>query len=399
MSDVKKKKKKFVEDAETLDTKPKKKKLKNKEKGLVKSTGLDLSPKKKKKKSGDVIADVSGGGKKEVSKKKESTKVMLPVEKDDYIVVRVGNKNKLAFAHSPKRNTAYIEDTMSLDVPVTFEYSAETLIANLGKDPLPGKAYGVEVQPHYGEVKSEIGPMHLYRKLDDEEKTAINIAIKKIKKKVDAQGLEKVFPIYRIEVLNPKGKWAGSYGVKFNGGVAEDLMRLHPKIISDQIYNQYIFAHEIGHAIWFRYVSEKVRSEWLEVYNGLTKVSKAKKSEMEELCTALVSSQQSVREFQRDIEEDELALFKEALSYLKKHHKLSPEDVNILLNQNSKALAAIWPTTASFSTSESLVGEYSKVSVQELFAESYAYHTTGKEIPKSILKLLEKTLKKAQSDD
>lgn len=393
--DLKKKKKKKKSSEENTS--------KKKSKGLVKSSGLDTDmPKKKKKKSsesGDTIVKVSGGEKKLKKKDEAPEKAMLPVEKDDYIIVRVGKKNKLCFAHSPKRNTAYIEDTMANEEPQTVEYTAETLVANLGSDPAPGKAYGVDIQPHYGEVQTPIGPMHIYRKMEDDEKEAVTIAIKRIKKKVDEQGLGKVFPFTRLEVLNAKGKWAGSYSVSFKSGTPEDMVRLHPKILSDQIYNQYIFAHETGHGIWFKFVSEKIRAEWLEIYNGLTKVSKAKKSEMEELCTSLVASQQSVREFQRDIEEDELQLFKEALAYLKKHHKLSPEDVNTLLNQNSKVLASIWPTSASFSNSESLISEYAKVSVQEMFAEAYAYHTTGKEIPKSVKKLLEKTLKAAQASD
>ena len=376
--------------------KDKEKKKKNKE--LVKSTGLDLKPKKKKKKSDEII-NVSGGEKDIAPVKKKSKKVQLPVEKDDFIVVRIGKKNKLCFAHNPKRNTAYIEDTLNLDEPVTVEYDADTLIANLGQDPAPGKAYGVDVQPHYGMFESEIGPVHLYRKLEDDERKAVTVSIKKIVKKIEEQGLAKVFPIKRVEILNPKGKWAGEYKISNKSGEMDDVIRLHPKIINDQIYNQYIWAHELGHAIWFRYVPEKIRSEWLEMYNESTKVSKAKKSQMEDLCTALVSSQLSVREFMRDIEDEELLMFKEAMAYLKKIHKMSPEDVNILLNQNNKVLASIWPTTASISNNETLVSEYAQVSVHELFAEAYAHSTTGKQLGKTVQKLLDKTLKAAQAED
>lgn len=374
----------------------KKKKKKNKE--LVKSTGLDLKPKKAKKNKDEVI-DVSGGASDLIPTKKKTERVLLPVDKDDFIVVRVGKKNKLCFAHSPKRNTAYIEDTMNLDEPVTVEYDADTLIANLGKDPAPGKAYGVDIQPHYGDFQSDIGNVHLYRKLDDDEKKALTVSIKKIVKKVEEQGLAKVFPIKRVEILNPKGRWAGEYKISNKTGEVEDVIRLFPKILSDQIYNQYIWAHELGHAVWFRYVPDRLRSEWLEMYNESTKVSKAKKSQMEDLCTALVSSQQSVREFQRDIEEEELAMFKEALSYLKKIHKMSPEDVNILLNQNSKVLVAIWPTTASISNNENLVSEYAQTSVHELWAESFAFWLTGKILPKSVQKLLDKTLKATKAEE
>lgn len=381
-------------------------KKKKKKKDLVKSEGLDLKMKKKKKKTDvEVVTKKKGGDVKirsgdslpETSKKE--TKEFLPVEKDDYIIVMIGKKPKLCFAHSPKRNTAYIEETMKLDEPQTVEYTAETLIANLGKDPAPGKAYGVDVQPHFGDYKTPMGQMHVYRKMTDSEKDSVNIAIKKMHKKVSEAGLSKVFPFTRLEILNAKGKWAGSYTISFKSGTPEDMVRLHPKILDDQIYNQYIFAHEIGHGIWYKFVPEKIRAEWLEVYNNMTKVSKAKKSEMEDLCTSLVSSQQSVREFQRDIEEDEAALFKEALAYLKKHHKLSPEDVNVLLNQNSKMLASIWPTSASISSVSSLMGEYATVSVQEMFAEAFAYFMTGKDLQKTVRKLLEKTLKAAQASD
>ena len=378
--------------------KDKEKRKKSKSKDLVPTNALDLKPKKKKKKSNDEIIDVSGGAVTEKKKKKD--KPQLPVDKDDYIVVRIGKKNKLCFAHNPKRNTAYIEDTMNLDEPVTIEYDANTLIANLGSDPAPGKAYGVDVNPHYGDYQSPIGRVHLYRKLEDDEKKAVDISIKKILKKVEEQGLGKVFPITRIEIHNSKGKWAGEYRITNKGGEVSDVIKLHPKLLADQVHNQYIWAHEIGHAIWFRYVPEKIRAQWLELYNESTKVSKAKKSQMEDLCTSLVASQESVREFQRNIEGEELAMFKEALAYMKKIHKMSAEDVNVLLNQNNKVLARIWPTSASISSTECNWTEYAKVSVQELFAEAYAYTTIGtKNFPPEVIKLLEKSLKAAKASD
>lgn len=377
----------------TKDEDVKKKKKKNKE--LVVSTGPDL--KRKKKKSNDTVAKVSAGS--EVVKAEETERPMLPVEKDDYIIVKVGNKNKLCFAHNPKRNTSYIEDTLNSDEPVTVEYDGFSLIANLGKEPIPGKVFGVDVKPHYGEVATPLGPMHYYRKTDDEEKKAIRIGIKKTVARVEELGIEKVLPITRLEIHPPKGKWAGSYHVSFKSGSAEDKITLSPKMLNDQIWNHYVFQHEIGHAIWYRYVPDKVRADWLELYNSNTKVSKAKKSDMESLCEALCSSQMSVRDFQKDIDEEELAQFKEALGYFKKVHKMSIDDVDILLKVNSRGLASIWPTSAATSTNETLVSEYAKTSVQELFAEAYAFYATGKDLGKTVRKLMEKTLKAAIAED
>lgn len=411
--DLKKKKKKKKSSAEDAPVKKKKKVVvdddapvkKKKKKGLVASKGLDLKPKKMKNLGRDVTGTLEGDDKPKKKKKTEvaaaDARVQLPVEQDDYIIVQIGKKNKLVFAHSPKRNTGYLEETLNTNEPVAIEYDANTLIANLGKDPKPGKVFGVEIMPHLGEIDTPIGPMHFYRKVTDAEKEAIRIGVKKAHKKVSDLGLEKVFPISRIEVHNPKGKWAGTYSVNFKTGEAVDLIKLFPKILEDQIYNQYIFIHELAHAVWYRFVPEKVRALWLEQYNTMTKVSKAKKADMESLCQSLVNSQMSIREFQRDLEEDELALFKEALSYLKKVHKMSPEDANVLLNQNSKVLAEIWPTSASFSNTDSvtaLMGEYAGTNVQEMFAEAFALDLTGKQIPKTVKKLLDKTIKAALAE-
>lgn len=409
--DLKKKKKKKASAEQDAPVKKKKKVAeddaptkKKKKKGLVASKGLDLKPKKKKGMQ-DLGRDVSGtladDGKKKKKKdvaKAEDARVQLPVEQDDYIIVQIGKKNKLVFAHSPKRNTGYLEETLNSNEPVAIEYDANTLIANLGKDPKPGKVFGVDIMPHLGEIDTPIGPLHFYRKTSDAEKEAIRIGIKKAHKKISDLDLEKVFPITSIEVHNPKGKWAGTYSVSFKSGEAVDMIKLFPKILEDQIYNQYIFIHEIAHAVWYRFVPEKIRALWLEQYNTMTKVSKAKKSEMEAQCQSLVNSQMSIREFQRDLEEDELDMFKEALSYLKKVHKMSPEDANVLLNQNSKVLAEIWPTSASISNQDSvtaLMGEYAATNVQEMFAEAFALDLTGKSIPKTVKKLLDKTLKAA----
>lgn len=370
-----------------------KKKKKSESKELVLSTGSDLTKKKKKKKGGDTSINVSGGSDKQVAKVKE--RPLLAVEKDDYIIVRVGNKNKLCFAHSPKRNTAYVEDTMSSAEPVTIEYDGTTLIANLGREPITGKAFGVDVRPLFAEDKTDFGPIFYYRKLDDAEKKAVSIGIKKTARKLEELGLSHILPISRVEVHPPKGKYAGMYSVSFKSGAAEDKITLFPQMLNDQIYNHYVFQHEIGHAIWYRLLNDKIRAEWLEAFNDSTKVVKAKKSDMEALCEGLVSSQMSVRDFMKDIDEEEVLIFKEALAYFKKVHKMSVPDVDILLKQNSRSLAFLWPTSAAVSTNETLVSDYARTNVHEMFAESYAFYATGKDLGKKLRKLMEKSIKVA----
>ena len=377
----------------------KKKKKKKKGKELATSKSLDLKPPKMK----DQKRDVSGtdGKTKEVAAAPKETKGMMTVEKDDYIIVQVGKKNKLCFAHSPKRNTAYVEDTMELDEPVTVEYDANTLIANLGKKPAPGKVFGVDIRPRHGEIETQIGKIQDYRNASEAELKALRSGIKKSVAIVEELGLEKIFPFGRVELHGPRGKSNGTYQVSFKSGTAVDSLKLHPLVLEDPQLNRYNLLHEFGTAIWYRLVNEKYRAEWLALYNTLNKVAKAKKTDMAQMFDSLVSSQLSVREYQSDLQEEELALFKDALAYLKKVHKMTPEDTNILLNQNSVVLGEIWPTQASVANHSSitaLMGATAATSVQKMFAEAFAQDQTGKQIPKSAKKLLDKTLKAARSE-
>lgn len=346
--------------------------------------------KKKKKSTGVSVIDMSEA---KPLKKKKPSATAITVNRDDYIAVIVGKKPALCFAHNPQRSSAYLVSTLDTDEPQVVEYSNETLLANFGPKPKFGKAYGFDIEPKLGEFDSEIGHVNLYRELNDAERKAVTSAIRVVHKRFAQKGVADIFPITEINIRNPKGKWAGSYKVVFKDGVHKDTVQLHPKIIEDAKYNLYIFAHEAGHAIWYRKLNDKYRALWLELYNAGVKVDHAKKQQMGELYKSLLDSQLSVREFMKDVEEDDAKLFREALSYLKKYHKLTPEDVNLLLNNNSRVLGEIWPQYGTTADIGSLVSEYACVSPSELFAESCAFYFSGKILPKSVKSLLDKTLK------
>lgn len=315
------------------------------------------------------------------------------VEKDSYIIVRVGAKCKLGFAHNPERNSCYIEETLQLDEPEVFEYDEKTLIACLGKKPAVGTVFGVHVEPHRSSTEHEIGPLHFYRRMKAAEKKALRFGLDGALKLFKSYGLDSIFPIWRIEVRNAKGKYAGMYKYKRKDGETTDSVVLHPVTFEDPKYNIYIMCHELAHALWYRRVPDDLRTRWLTMYNSYIQVSKAKKDQLEGMLKALVSSQVSVREFGRDCEEDDKVLFKEALTYLKRHHKLTPEDVNLLLYHNSQVLGEIWPTAASLSESDQPISAYAATNVHEFFAEAISYKLTGRQVPKKIDKLVERTFK------
>lgn len=393
VEEIKKKKKKPAEavDLPWDEDKPKKKKKKKEAEPVVEA------PKKKKKKKesgGDVVLSVSGREKEVIPDSK--AKVVLPiiVGKDNYIIVRVGSKCKLGFAHNPERNTCYLEETLQSDEPIVFEYDEKTLIACLGADPEIGTAFGVHIEPQRSEQEHEIGPIIYHRKLKKEEKKAFKWGLDKAVATLKEHKLDDVLPIKRVELRNKKGKYAGHYAIKRKGDDTQDKIVFHPQVLEDPKYNLYIALHELAHALWFRKISDEFRARWLVSYNEHTHVNKAKKSHMESLLKQLIESQASIREFQKELQDDEdKALFREVMVYLKRHHKLSPQDVNLLLTHNSQVLGEIWPTSASLSESELPITAYAATSVEEFFAEAASHVLTGQKIPKKIDKLLQKTFK------
>lgn len=314
-------------------------------------------------------------------------------EKDSYIIVKVGKKNKLGFAHNPERNSCYLEETLQDEEPVVFEYDEKTLIACLGTKPEVGSVFGVYVEPHRAEKEHPLGMVHYYRRMSKLDKKALRSAMDTTVTLLQKHGLDDILPIQRIEIRSAKGRYAGCYKYKLVDGKAQDAMILHPQTFEDLKYNIYVLAHELGHALWYRRLPDAYRARWLALYNSYTTVNNAKRTRLEQLLKALVDSQVSVREFKRDLEEDDAALFKEVETYLKRHHKLSPEGLNILLNHNSQTLGEIWPSYASLSETEQPISAYGATSVFEFAAESFAFYLTGKQLPKRIDKLMERSIK------
>lgn len=315
-------------------------------------------------------------------------------EKDSYIVIKVGKKFKLGFAHNPERNTCYLEDTLHSDEPETFEYDDKTLVACLGLEPECGKVFGIHIEPKRAEKLYPVGMVHYFRRMTKLEKKALRSAMETIVPLFEKYGLPTdIFPIARIEVRAAKGKYAGLYKYKLVDGKAEDTVILYPQTFEDLKYNLYVLAHEFGHALWYRKVADNYRAKWLELYNTFTVVNKAKRVRLEQMLKALLDSQGTVREFGRELDLEDAALFKEVLTYLKRYHKLTPEHVNLLLNNNSVLLGEMWPTAAALSESENPISVYAGSSVEETFAESVALLVTGKQLPKKFDLLMQRTIK------
>ena len=349
--------------------------------------------KKKAKNTGDTVIDVSGAAPKKKKKAKVEATVM-PVEKDSYIIVKYQGKNHLALAHNPERCRAYIDATLASDEPVSLTYDADTLIANLGRNPKRGaSAFGVKVIPFISSEATSHGEFNYFRELNDLEKKALASALKRTRDTMNELGVGHVLPVQRFDILPKKGKWAGMYYFRRKGEEVNDRIELMPDSFEDRKYNQYLLLHEYGHAVWYRLMNKALQAKWIALFHSRLELTNIAKERLEPMLDELLAFQGTLKEFYKELPDDDRPIFREVLSHYKRYHKLDSRSLDILHIENTEKFASMWPkrTTIVENIKED-PSAYALTKPEEFWAESFAFHATGRTLSKDITKLMKKTL-------
>lgn len=346
----------------------------------------------------DEAIDLSGSSVRRKKKKVRKERIERPsrtemvVGKDSYVIVRRGSKNYLGFAFNPERNRCLIE--LQNGEEETIEYDNDTLLAALGTKPKMGQtAFGVKIQPVLGSKELPIGKVVYRRVLTDLDKKAFTSAMKRTYKAMRDQRLD-IFPIGKITLLPKKGRYAGMYYYRRKGDEVFDSIELHPDSLEDRKYNEYILYHEYAHAIWYKKLEQHVRAKWVKAFQKRIEPELHKQRSMESMLKELMEAQVLVQDFRKELDDEGKALFKEVLSHYKRYHRLDPKAMNLLLTEDSNKFAELWPTRmTTIKNVKHDISEYASTSTEEFFAEAFAYHMTGRTLPKDITKLLNYTVK------
>lgn len=341
-----------------------------------------------KKKKKDVTVDVTEGK----TRKKEQT---MPVEKDSYVILRFGNKNVLALAINPERGRAVLDHTLADEEPKHVEYDDSNLVANLGKKPKSGTAFGVKIEPFVSGQETKYGALLFYRTLNDLEKKALKNALTTTYDTLGEMRLN-IFPLTSLQVRPKRGKYAGHYKFKRGRSGTTDHVVLHPESFEDVKYNTYVLYHEYAHAIWFKLVSNRTKARWIRLYRKRLELSNILKERLEPMLEELMAFSGSLREFYKELDDQDRLVFKEVLMHYRRYHKMTPADLDILHVDDSEAFASMWPKRTTLVEEKPDLSEYSLTNVDEFFAEAFAFSMTGKKIPKDVQKALDVTLKKAR---
>ena len=325
---------------------------------------------------------------------------MIPFNPDDYLLVKHNRKLKLALALNEKSRQAVLVDTLDSDEPEHIKLEKEDLIANLGASPAVGKVHGVHIEPMRKQVLKPYGLLCFYKKLEKKEIKTIKKSFSWMLEQLTGIGLEKLMPIGRIEIREKKSKYAGMYVYKrTRDGEVSDKVILFAQDYNDVDYMRYVVAHEMGHALWFRLVSEKLQAEWIERYESRISVENYTQDQLTDLLNNVMEYEGGISAYAREIAEDDTrALIKEVYSHFKRTYRLDRQMVDLMMN-NSRRLAKMWPTAVDLGQASGVdLGSYAMVSPKEFFAECFAFHITGKKLPKDCRKLMELTLKKCSYD-
>lgn len=325
------------------------------------------------------------------SKDKKKEKHFIPFSVEDYVQVDTDGKKYLL--QVTKRSDEMCAGVNQKHFPYSEDeivFERDDVVANLGRRP---ERMGHEVH-HSTSKLSGVGEINFFVKVSSSTKDDLKEVIKKGHKALDKKRLASFFPL-NFEVRPAKGKTLGYYATDMKSDI--DTMGFRLGELQDL---NHCFYHEAAHGIWARLITKpSTKAKWITLYNEFIDVQSLSTKHIRNMYHSFASMACNITEYKDSLKEDEGSemMMKEILSYIKKYHRLSIKDLDILADDDKKAIKALWPSDAISLTKEKDTGIslYSLKSPVELFCESFAFYMTGKALPKSVKKLMSKTLEQA----
>jgi len=333
----------------------------------------------------------------------------LTIEKDDYVVVRDTNSKE----HKPKGKLVRVTRNKSGDCKGVFiqkymddndkikyvEFTASDVLTVLGPRPSFGTAYGCKIELYYGYSTTKLGPLYYWRSIDQLEK----LRLEKVVASCYAQlKKDRLLPGKDIEltVRHPQGSMVGHYKACKKKERADELC-LQPLDFSKRSYPlselTYVFYHEYAHCLWFTRMSPEQQGEWVKAYSRNVTLAKIKTENLEKYRQELVENGR-VSDYSKGLDDEGKEEFRECLKWIKRIHNIMPRHINALLVDNSD-LMEYWPKSGmALQRKQVIISDYALKAVEEFFAEAFGFHySETKAIPKSIIKLLERTKKELRA--
>lgn len=285
----------------------------------------------------------------------------------------------------------------------TIELSTKDIIVNLGAEPEPGKVYGCDTSVLYSgrKVHDSFGTVHFFYRPDPEVGKKLFSAFDKCAKVLKQNGLDFVIDptscIWEVIPFNGE-KYAGMYRRSSNVERRPHTFRIRPECMPYTEY-PYVIYHELGHHLHREYATgKKLNAAWIRAYNTSIKVEDIKRDKSQEMLDMLLGQEDLPSDFKSILSEEDTVTYKWILRSISQRHSLSVKELDLLFEADFKDdIRALWPTRGvSKKDLAPVVTEYACKHVSELIAESIAFRLVGKQLPKNIESLVDKTFSYAK---
>ena len=285
----------------------------------------------------------------------------------------------------------------------TIEVPLSSVILNVGPDPVPGRVYGYDLSYLFRRYRpiQAIGDVAFFCKVTKDEVAQLRIAATSLQKRLARAKLDFLLEdpvVYEVVSKEYAGKWAGMYtrakkeDTPHKIQVTLDKGRLETASIANY---EYVLAHELGHHVHFHYVKGTAGADaaWIRAYQDTVRPLEVD-SKLVKLFLEQLLHERSVRSLIAETEEDLQPQLKRVLKEVRSSSGLSPRELDKLLEvHKDDDLEKAWPKSGlMLSEKHPSVTEYALKNYNELFAESFAFHLLGKELPKRLTKLMDSSL-------
>lgn len=273
----------------------------------------------------------------------------------------------------------------------TVEFENSDIVANLGKKPDVGSAYGTVIEPFVKHLTVKPwGHVYILRDVTESEEASFVKHLKKCGNRLVAEGLDRFMPEKIETELRPgKGKYVGFYKPSGAEHIA-DVVTHRPHEFSELPHT--IF-HEHGHHLIFCYMSNTSKSKWIKLYHKAVSLQNVDKAKVKRLHEDFVNSGELMSEFVKNAEKEDQLILNEIVGYISGYHNLSLKDLDVLIS-SGKVIQSYWPTKeVEVQDLKVYVSDYGLKNWSEFFCECFAFHMLDKEMPKFLKRAVIKTLK------
>lgn len=328
---------------------------------------------------------------------------------NQYVVAKRDKQEKPFLARIHKVGESSCEAVLEKDIQfkkqlVTLE--KKHIKVNLGLSPLPGRAYGLDLDNLFRRtIEHDFwGNIHFFVDLEVDQRKMLKQSLDRTAKVVEKLKLAPFTRTYETEIRAPKGKWAGMMIP------SKDSERLHrvwyaPSKATSPEFMDYVVLHEMGHVV--RHVgvrTNKMRNRWLRYYQRTIAPVKVGAPTLKDMLNTLGEYDEMENSFRSVFKTltDEAGprVGKAILQWMKETHRITPRELEIMWRASkTKDLSNYWPDhEVDTHELKPVISDYATKNIEETFAETFAFYCQKKKLPEKAVELMEHSLSVARTE-